>query len=109
MPKQTPRRVQSMASNRSDAERSYPRLHVEMRHLSDTAILVDGWLIENAKGKGRTVLRYCGSMDEARARKFQGAFQSMALTAATKTSLFTKTAAARKPTGWQGLVLAELG
>ncbi|WP_156042094.1 hypothetical protein [Bradyrhizobium sp. URHD0069] len=57
-----------MASNRSDPERSYPRLHVEMRRLSDTAILVDGWLIENAKGMGRTVLRYCGSMDEVRAQ-----------------------------------------
>jgi hypothetical protein len=57
-----------MASNRSDPERSYPRLHVEMRRLSEKAILVDGWLIENAKGMGRTVLRYCGSMDEARAQ-----------------------------------------
>jgi hypothetical protein len=37
-----------------------------MRRLSDAAILVDGWLIENAKGLGRSVLNYCGSMDEAR-------------------------------------------
>jgi len=37
-----------------------------MRRLSETAILVDGWLIENAKGLGRSVLNYCGSMDEAR-------------------------------------------
>jgi hypothetical protein len=50
-----------MASNRSGPETSYPRLHVEMR--SDTALLVDGWLIENAKGMG-----FCGSMDEARAQ-----------------------------------------
>ncbi len=57
-----------MASNRSDPEKSYPRLHVEMRRLSETAILVDGWLIENAKRMGRTVLRYCGNMDEARAQ-----------------------------------------
>jgi predicted RNA-binding protein with PIN domain len=57
-----------MASNRSDPERPYPRLHVEMRRLSDTALLVDGWLIENSKGMGRTVLRYCGSMEEARAQ-----------------------------------------
>jgi hypothetical protein len=55
-----------MSSNRSDPERSYPQLHVEMHRLSDTAILVDGWLIENSNGMGRTVLRYCGSMDEAR-------------------------------------------
>jgi hypothetical protein len=57
-----------MASNRSDPERPYPRLHVEMRRLSDTALLVDGWLIENSKGMGRTVLRYSGSMEEARAQ-----------------------------------------
>lgn len=57
-----------MASNPGDPERSYPRLHVEMRRLSDTTILADGWLIENAKGMGRTVLRYCGSMDEVRAQ-----------------------------------------
>ena len=57
-----------MASNRSDAENAYPRLHVEIRRLSDSAFLVDGWLIENSKGMGRTVLRYCGSMDEARAQ-----------------------------------------
>jgi hypothetical protein len=37
-----------------------------MHRLSETAILVDGWLIENAKGQGRSVLNYCGSMDEAR-------------------------------------------
>jgi hypothetical protein len=37
-----------------------------MRRLSETSILVDGWLIENAKGQGRSVLNYCGSMDEAR-------------------------------------------
>ena len=55
-----------MASNRSDPRIMYPRLHVEMRRLSETAILVDGWLIENAKGLGRSVLNYCGSMDEAR-------------------------------------------
>ncbi len=55
-----------MASNRSDPRIIYPRLHVEMRRLSETAILVDGWLIENAKGLGRSVLNYCGSMDEAR-------------------------------------------
>jgi hypothetical protein len=55
-----------MAGNRSDPRIMYPRLHVEMRRLSDTAILVDGWLIENAKGMGRSVLSYCGSMDEAR-------------------------------------------
>ena len=55
-----------MASNRSDPEKIFPRLHVEMRHLSDKAILIDGWLIENANGRGRTVLRYCGSMDDAR-------------------------------------------
>ena len=40
-----------------------PAAHVEMRRLSDTALLVDGWLIENAKGMG-----FCGSMDEARAQ-----------------------------------------
>ena len=57
-----------MASNRSDPERPYPRLHVEMRRLSDTALLVDGWLIENSMGRGRTVLRYCGSMEDARAQ-----------------------------------------
>ncbi len=45
-----------------------PAAHVEMRRLSDTALLVDGGLIENAKGMGRTVLRFCGSMDEARAQ-----------------------------------------
>ena len=56
-----------MASNRSDdPATSYPRLHVEMRRLSGTAVLVDGWLIENSKGRGRTVLRYTGTMDEAR-------------------------------------------
>jgi len=36
-----------------------------MRRLSETAILVDGWLIET-KGVGRSVLNYCGSMEEAR-------------------------------------------
>jgi hypothetical protein len=55
-----------MASSSSDSEKTYPRLHVEMRHLSDVTILVDGWLIENAKGWGRTVLRYSGSMEEVR-------------------------------------------
>ncbi len=55
-----------MASNRSDPRITYPRLHIEMRRLSDAAILVDGWLIENAKGLGRSVLNYCGSMEEAR-------------------------------------------
>jgi hypothetical protein len=56
----------SMASTRSDPRvTSYPRLHVEMRRLSDAAILVDGWLIEG-KGVGRSVLNYCGSMEEAR-------------------------------------------
>src|SRR5260370_27067672 len=58
--------VWSMASNRSDPESMYPRLHVEMRRLSKTVVLIDGWLIENAKGRGRTVLRYCGSKKEAR-------------------------------------------
>jgi hypothetical protein len=57
-----------MSSNRTDSRSVYPRLHVEMRRLSETAILVDGWLIENAKGQGRSVLNYCGSMDEARER-----------------------------------------
>ena len=55
-----------MASYRSDPESLYPRLHVEMRHLSETVVLIDGWLIENAKGRGRTVLRYTGSEKEAR-------------------------------------------
>jgi len=55
-----------MASKRSDPRIRYPRLQVEMRRLSETAIVVDGWLIENAKGLGRSVLNYCGSMDEAR-------------------------------------------
>ena len=55
-----------MASNRSDPESPYPRLHVEMRHLSEAVVLIDGWLIENAKGWGRTVLRYSGSMEEVR-------------------------------------------
>jgi hypothetical protein len=55
-----------MAGNRSDPLVTYPRLHIEMRLLSDAAILVDGWLIDNAKGSGRSVLNYCGSMDEAR-------------------------------------------
>jgi hypothetical protein len=55
-----------MPSDSGDPVKPYPRLHVEMRRLSDTAVLVDGWLIENAKGKGRTVLRYCGKTDEAR-------------------------------------------
>ena len=55
-----------MAGNRSDTRGTYPRLHIEMRRLSDAAILVDGWLIENAMGLGRSVLNYCGSMDEAR-------------------------------------------
>src|SRR5260370_6956348 len=58
--------IWSMASNRSDPGVTYPRLHIEMRRLSDVAILVDGWLIENAKGSGRSVLNYCGSIDEAR-------------------------------------------
>src|SRR5260370_31569569 len=31
----------SMASNRSDPRPTYPRLHIEMRRLSDAAILVD--------------------------------------------------------------------
>jgi hypothetical protein len=57
-----------MASNRSDPEITYPRLHVEMWRLSDASILVDGWLIQNAKGMGSTVLRFCGSMDEAHER-----------------------------------------
>jgi hypothetical protein len=55
-----------MADNRTDSRSVYPRLHIEMRRLSDLAILVDGWLIENAKGSGRSVLNYCGSMNEAR-------------------------------------------
>jgi hypothetical protein len=55
-----------MASTRSDPRvTSYPRLHIEMRRLSDAAILVDGWLIET-NGVGRSVLNYCGSMEEAR-------------------------------------------
>ena len=55
-----------MATNRSDPESMYPRLHVEMRHLSETVVLIDGWLIENAKGRGSTVLRYTGSINEVR-------------------------------------------
>ena len=58
----------SLTSNRSDPKTIYPRLHVEMRCLSDTAFLVDGWLIEDAAGALRSVLNYCGSMDEARTR-----------------------------------------
>jgi hypothetical protein len=46
--------------------KNYPRLHVELRHLSDTTVLVDGWLIENERGKGRTVLRYTGNITDAR-------------------------------------------
>ena len=66
MPTQTSLQgTKSMASNTTH-DKTYPRLHVEMRRLSDRAILIDGWLIENAKGKGRTVLRYCGSEEEAR-------------------------------------------
>jgi hypothetical protein len=85
-PNRHPRRVQYMAGNRSDPQRAYPRLHVEMRGLSDTAILVDGRLIEN----GHTVCAIVAAWTK-HAPKFQGAFQSMALTAATKTSSFTKT------------------
>jgi hypothetical protein len=55
-----------MARDRSDHRKSYPRLHVEMRHLSEAVILVDGWLIENDKGRGRTVLRKVGSPEEIR-------------------------------------------
>lgn len=46
--------------------KNYPRLHVELRHLSDTTVLVDGWLIENERGKGRTVLRYTGAIADVR-------------------------------------------
>jgi hypothetical protein len=55
-----------MTGGTDDPARTYPRLHVEMRRLSDTAVLVDGWLIENAKGKGRTVLRCCVNMSDTR-------------------------------------------
>jgi hypothetical protein len=55
----------SMASTPTD-QQPYPRLHVEIHRLSDTAVLVDGWLVENAKGQGRTAFRFTGSMDEAR-------------------------------------------
>lgn len=46
--------------------KNYPRLHVELRHLSDTTVLVDGWLIESERGRGRTVLRYTGKIADAR-------------------------------------------
>jgi hypothetical protein len=55
-----------MTRHRSNPEMTYPRLHIEMRRLSDAAILVDGYLVETANGSGRSVLTYCGSMDEAR-------------------------------------------
>lgn len=60
--------VCSMASNRSESTPTYPRLHVEMRRLSSAALIVDGYLIESAHGVLRSVLNYCGSMDEARKR-----------------------------------------
>jgi hypothetical protein len=55
-----------MARDRSDRQKSYPRLHVEMRRLSEKVILIDGRLIENDRGKGRTVLRKIGSPEELR-------------------------------------------
>ncbi|UVO39406.1 hypothetical protein KUL72_14145 [Bradyrhizobium arachidis] len=55
-----------MADNQSDPGKIYPRLHVEMRRLSDRVILVDGRLVQNARGMGHTVLRNTCGMEEAR-------------------------------------------
>jgi hypothetical protein len=53
-----------MASN--GPLKTYPRLHVELHRLSDTTVLIDGWLMETPKGKGRTVLRGTCDTDDAR-------------------------------------------